>query len=198
VTALAISQGNGAPGRGSMAAQTAVELSSRLAAGAGRRTEYVGGRAFSVARGYVLLQAAKLSAGHPVGPNALFYLLRDLPAFSGGDIANPRQSTDATAAPNIAFDLTAAGKRAFGSLTAALARRGQTVSSLSQTLNQHFAVTLDNELIALPEVDFRQYPDGIPANAGVALEGVFTVQSARDLATVLRYGPLSVSLKATG
>ena len=67
------------------------------------------------------------------------------------------------------------------------------VSGPGEILAQHFAMALDDQLLSVPAIDFKQYPDGI--NGSTAdLTGNLTAQAARDLATVLRYGPLAVSL----
>ena len=72
------------------------------------------------------------------------------------------------------------------------------VSGLGQTLNQHFAVALDNQLITVPFIDFKQYPDGISGDNGADISGSFTISSARALANQLRLSALPVSLRATG
>jgi preprotein translocase subunit SecD len=79
-----------------------------------------------------------------------------------------------------------------------VAARGSLVSSLGEALNQHFAITLDNVLLSVPFVDYKQYPDGITGDNGADVFGSFTTQSAKTLATLLRYGPLPVNLTATG
>jgi len=101
-------------------------------------------------------------------------------------------------APDVEFGFTATGRHAFEGLTKAVARRGSLLSSPGQSLNQHFAIVLDNKLITVPAVDYKQYPDGINGNDGAAIGGNFTTQSARDLAILLHYGALPVVLKATG
>jgi SecD/SecF fusion protein len=62
------------------------------------------------------------------------------------------------------------------------------------TLDQHFAVALDQQLITVPIIDFKIYPDGITGGGGADITGGFTIQSARALATLLRYRPLPVNL----
>jgi SecDF, P1 head subdomain len=139
---------------------------------------------------------------HPTSPDALdaqFYVLRGAPALSNAEITNPRASADTnTRTPDVTFDFTAAGSRAFQSLTAAVARRGGLVSGVGDTLDQHFAIALDNRLITVPYIDFRQYPDGISGDHGADIAGGFTSQSAKDLAILLRYGPLPTTLTVTG
>jgi preprotein translocase subunit SecD len=97
----------------------------------------------------------------------------------------------------VTFGFTAAGRRAFQELAAGVARRGGRVSSPGQTLNQHFAIALDNQLIEVPSVDYKQYPDGITTTTVMQLSGHFTSQFARDVAILLRYGPLPVDFDLT-
>ena len=181
-TALTISQGSGTtapggPGAGCLSLQAAMHLAAKQPASA---------RA-------ILVQAA------PPNSTGDYYVLRDAPALSGSDITNPRASTDPnTHGPDITFGFSSAGAKAFHALTANVARRGALVSRLGETLEQHFAVVLDNRLIDVPFIDFKQYPDGITGNDGAELSGNFTVQSAKDTAIVLRYGPLPIDLKAGG
>jgi SecD/SecF fusion protein len=127
-------------------------------------------------------------------------VLRGTAALSGSDITDPRQSTDPnTRIPDVTFGFTPAGANAFHALTAAVARRGALVSGPGgQTLEQHFAITLDNHLLTVPYIDYKQYPDGITGNDGADISANFTVQTAKDIATLLRYGPLPMNLKATG
>ncbi len=88
-----------------------------------------------------------------------------------------------------------AGADKFKNVTGQIARRGDLVSGLGQTLNQHFAVALDNQLITVPSIDFKQYPDGIDGTNGADITGGFTISSAQDLATQLRLGALPIKLK---
>jgi hypothetical protein len=142
--------------------------------------------------GSVLVRA--ISAKHPD-----FYVLRGVPAVSNGAITDPTASTDPnTRTPDVQFKFTPSGRRAFAALTAAVTRRGALVSSPGQSLNQHFAIVLDNALISVPFVDYKQFPEGIIGEKGADLSGAFTTQSARTTATLLRYGPLPVTLTATG
>ncbi len=93
------------------------------------------------------------------------------------------------------FSFTGNGQNAFQNVTAAIAHRGQLVSAFHQSLNQHFAVALDNKLITVPQIDFHTYPDGITGGGGADITGGFTIQSAQDLATQLRLGALPINLK---
>ena len=149
----------------------------------------------TVPRGTVVLQAIpqNFSTPTPIGdPSAQFYVLKDDIALRGSDITNPQQSTDPNAGqPDVTFDFTSEGKRAFENVTANIAHRGDLVSGLGQTLNQHFAVALDDQLITVPFIDFKQYPDGINGDNGADISGSFTITSAKDLANELRLSAAS-------
>jgi preprotein translocase subunit SecD len=128
-------------------------------------------------------------------PSAQFFVISDHVALSGSAIVNPSESTDRAGQPDVTFGFTPAGSRAFQRITAAVARRGNLVSGLGQTLNQHFAVALDTGLITVPSIDFKQYPAGIPGDNGADITGGFTVASAVQLAAALRLGALPVALR---
>jgi SecD/SecF fusion protein len=151
-----------------------------------------------VHQGTVVLQAADVSYSNQTNfnsPNAQFFVLKDHVSLFGNDISNPQQSTDQSGEPDVEFGFTSHGKSAFQSVTAAIARRGDLVSGLGQTYDQHFAVALDTKLITVPSIDFKQYPDGINGDNGADITGGFTTTSAQDLATQLRLGALPIRLK---
>ncbi len=156
------------------------------------------GQQLTVPRGTVVLLAVPANFAHPTpigDPTAQFYVLKDHVALLGADITNPQQSTDQSGSPDVSFGFSSKGKNEFQSVTAAIAKRGNLVSGLGSTLNQHFAVSLDNQLITVPSIDFKQFPDGIPADTGADITGGFTISTAQDLATQLRLGALPINLK---
>ena len=157
------------------------------------------GQVLAVPRGWVVLQAIPASFADPTpigSPNAQFFVLKDNIALRGSDITNPQQTTDHnTGTPSITFGFTSKGKSEFENITAHIAHRGDLVSGLGQTLNQHFAVVLDNQLITVPYIDFKQYPDGINGDQGADISGPFSISSAQDLANELRLGALPLNLK---
>ena len=115
----------------------------------------------------------------------------------GNEITNPQQSTDPNSGePDVTFGFSGKGKSEFQNVTAQIAQRGELVSGLGQTLNQHFAVALDNQLITVPFIDFKQYPDGINGDNGADISGSFTISSAQDLANELRLGALPIKPEA--
>ena len=157
------------------------------------------GEILVVPRGTVVLQAipADFSKPTPIGdPSAQFFVLKDNVALRGSDISNPTQSTDPNSGqPDVTFGFSNKGKHEFQDVTANIAHRGDLVSGLGQTLNQHFAVALDNQLITVPFISFKQYPDGINGDKGADISGSFTIGTAQDLANELRLGALPINLK---
>ena len=121
-------------------------------------------------------------------------MLKDHVSLFGNEITNPQQSTDQSGNPDVTFSFTSRGRAAFQKVTSTIAQRGQLDSASGQQLNQHFAVALDNKLLTVPQIDFKLYPDGIPAARRRHHRRVDD-QSARDLATQLRLGALPVNLR---
>ena len=54
---------------------------------------------------------------------------------------------------------------------------------------------LDDELISTPYIDFRKNADGIDGRNGSEISGGFTIQSAQELANLLKTGALPLKLK---
>jgi len=158
-----------------------------------------GVQTLAVQQGWVVLQAVPPAGfSHELtwsNPNAQYYVLRDNVALFGNEITNPQQSTDQSGQPDVSFGFTGQGASAFQTVTAAIAHRGQLVSGFNQQLNQHFAVALDTQLITVPQIDFKTYPDGIPGDNGADITGGFTITSAQNLAQQLRLGALPISLR---
>ena len=157
------------------------------------------GEVLVVPQGWVVLQAAPVTAADHIpytNPTAQFFVLKDNAALFGKDITNPQASTDSnTGSPDVAFGFTGPGQTAFQNVTAAIAHRGENDAPPTTALNQHFAVALDKQLITVPQIDYRQFPDGIIGGGGADITGGFTSQSASDLATELRLGALPINLK---
>ena len=103
-------------------------------------------------------------------------MLKDNVALRGSDITNPQESTDTGGNPDVEFGFNSKGGNAFQNVTAQIAQRGQQVSTLGQTYDQHFAVALDNQLVTVPSIDFKTYPDGITGGNGADITGGFTQQ----------------------
>lgn len=155
------------------------------------------GQVLVVQQGTVVLQAANPSSNEQTkfsSPSAQFYVLHDNVALRGSDITHPQQSTNQTGNPDVTFGFTAVGRSAFRNLSATIARRGRNVSTISQTLNQHFAVALDNQLLTVAALDFRTYPDGVTSGDG-EITSDLTTHSAKQLADELRLGALPINLR---
>jgi SecD/SecF fusion protein len=151
-----------------------------------------------IPQGVVILQATRLNAAAQVpifSPRARFFVLRDHLALTGDDITHPRASTEQTGQPDVTFGFTGTGQTAFQRATQAIAARGRTVSVAGATFDQHFAVALDNQLLTVPQIDFRTYPDGIIGGRGADITGGFTRRAARDVATELRSGALPLAVR---
>ena len=161
-------------------------------------------RRVRVRPGTVLVQARQVEteSGKIINrsPNS-YYVLNDNPVLTGADIVNPHQSLEETGGgsgvPDITFNFTSSGKTSFERLTHEVAHRGQEAQlpgmSKWEAL-QHFAVVLDGQLLAVPAIDFTQFPEGIDASTGSEIFGGFTIQSARNLAAELSAGALPLAL----
>src|SRR5437764_910595 len=176
---------------------TVTDLSSALPAGVSASDKDV--QTLTVQQGWVVLQAVSPKGyGNSLpwsNPSAQYYVLRDRVALFGNQITNPQQSTDQAGSPDVTFGFTGHGASAFQNVTSQIAHRGDLVSGLGQTLNQHFAVALDTQLITVPYIDFKQNPDGISGDNGAEIQGGFTITTAQQLASMLRLGALPINLK---
>jgi SecD/SecF fusion protein len=162
-----------------------------------------GAEQLAVPQGTVVLQAAGPTTGQslaPSGPTARFYVLRDHGALSGGALTHPRESTDSSGSPDVTFGFTAPGQKQFEQITRAIAHRASVDSPLgaANQQNQHFAIALDQQLLSVPSIDFKSYPDGITGGGGADITGGFTRRSAQELSILLRSGPLPVDLVPIG
>ena len=125
-----------------------------------------------------------------------WYVLRDEPALRGTEVKNPEQNFDQGAGgsggPIVTFEFTDEGARKWEETTREIAERGQGNPLAG---NQHFAIVLDDELISVPFIDWRQNPTGIDASNGSQIEGGFTIETAQELANLLKTGALPVRLE---
>jgi hypothetical protein len=167
----------------------------------GVSTSSNGVQKLAVQQGWVVLQALPSGGFNQElpwsNPSAQYYVLRDRAALFGNEITKPRQGTDGSGSPDVTFGFTASGGNAFETLTAQIAHRGALVSRSGQTLDQHFAFALDTQLLTVPLIDFKAYPNGISGGNGAAIftSGPTRSTSARQLAEELRLGPLPVHLR---
>jgi len=152
-----------------------------------------GTQLLAVQPGTVLVQAT--TAPEVPVPND-FYVLQDNVKLTGQDISSPQVVTDPTQGIAVSFGFKNNGASVFTKVTAVLANRGHNNSvSLSSPNLQHFAVTLDGQLVTVPSIDFVQYPFGIDSSGGSEITGNFTYASANTLANVMASGALPVKLE---
>jgi SecD/SecF fusion protein len=167
----------------------------------GRSRLPAGAIVMTVPQGYVVLEAAARTARDqvaPLDPLARFYVLRDQVALSGKDIKDPQQGFNEVQQPDVEFRFTGTGKTAFHNVTREISQRGTELRLPGvnpQSVLQHFAVALDGRLITVASIDPQQLPDGIDGQNGAVIEGGFTIQSAQDLANLVKLGALPIGLK---
>jgi len=176
-------------------------LRSDLLSAIDRTSLPAGSEVVAVPQGYVVLEAAARSAKEQVATSdsrARFYVLRDRVALSGKDIKDPQQGFNEVNQPDVEFRFTDAGKSAFHDVTRTIAQRGTDLrlpGTDPRAVLQHFAVALDGRLISVASIDPQQLPDGIDGENGAVIEGGFTIQSAQDLANLIKLGALPIGLK---
>lgn len=104
------------------------------------------------------------------------YLLEKRVMVSGGDLTDAQPGFDPrTSEPVVNFRFNSAGARKFGQVT-------------TENVGRLFAIVLDNEVISAPQIR-----EPIIGGAG-QISGSFTVESANDLAILLRAGALPAPL----
>ena len=104
------------------------------------------------------------------------YLIEKRALVSGGDLVDAQPSFDQrNGQPIVNFRFNSAGARKFAEVT-------------QQNVGKRFAIVLDNKVISAPVIN-----EPIPGGAG-QISGNFTVQSANDLAILLRAGALPAPL----
>ena len=127
-----------------------------------------------------------------------WWVVQDRPGLSGTDIKSPEQSFDQTVGnqPIVTFNFTDQGRDAFQAITRRVAERGvdNAFGQDPQPTSQHFAIALDDELVSAPLINWRENPDGIDGSTGAQISGSFTIQSAQDLAKILKIGALPLEL----
>lgn len=141
-------------------------------------------------------QPACPGADEPQPTRTYYYALRGPPDLTGAhfDRDATRQDFDnATDEPIVFLELTEAGALAFRELTRELAMRGRLAAAgrVGDALAfQQVAIVVDGTLVSVPTIDFREFPDGIPAEAGLQIGGLGSLEEARTLAAIIRSGEL--------
>ena len=113
------------------------------------------------------------SAGSPGGQEVMYLVKRR--AMLSGDSLVDSQATFQEGRPVVSFRFDAVGARRFGDVTRA-------------NVKQLFAIVLDNKVISAPRIQ-----EPILGGSGI-ISGNFTVQTAQDLALLLRAGALPAPL----
>jgi preprotein translocase subunit SecD len=159
------------------------------------------GRAAAVAKAEAEARAARMPTGRVVraahGGDGWFALGGE-PALTNADIAHAQPAVvQAVNQPIVALELTPRGQTAFAALTRELAHRGSAraaggVSDLEVV--QHIAIVIDDRIVSMPFIDFRQAPNGLDGSLGAQIADDLTPQAARRLASVLTTGPLPATL----
>lgn len=137
------------------------------------------------------------------GPPAGYFILKDNPALSGSDIKDPQQQLDQFNQPNVTFEFTSKGRKAFQDITRTIAQEGQAraIGAVSAdqaaALSGNFAIILDGQVVSKPIINFVENPDGIDGRTGAQISGGFDISEAQTLAEYLQRGALPIDLKLT-
>jgi SecD/SecF fusion protein len=160
-----------------------------------------GTRVVKVNPGTILLRADN---GNKKGPKPdRWYAVNDNPSLKGTDITDPKQGFDqgGSGQPNVTFSFTDSGANKWHNVTRTIVQRGQALAPPqpprtpdAREYANHFAASLDNELITVPYISYVTNPDGITGDSS-EISGNFTIQSAQDLANLLKTGALPIKLQ---
>jgi SecD/SecF fusion protein len=156
------------------------------------------GHVLEVPQGWVVLQAASPTASVPASPlssTARYYVLRDHPGVPGAQLLRVA-AIRLNGQPSLEARFTANGAQAFQRLTKLIADRGQMISTPRKHLFQHFAIEVDGQLLAVPQIDFRVFPFGDVATHPAYIQGPFTARTAQTLAAQIPVRTLALKLIA--
>ncbi len=159
-----------------------------------------GARYFATPEGQIVLSCGPPTVVCPGGggipePQQNFYYLftyqptadEPVPEMTGEDLKLTGTRQDfIQGQPIVTLQFTDQGGDRFHDITRGLAQRGQLRGT-----SQHFAIVLDNEIRSWPQIDYQDLPDGISGNSA-QIEGLGSVDEAKDLALVLQTGALPV------
>ncbi len=113
-----------------------------------------------------------LPAGDEEG---VYYVLEETPVVTGDDLVDAKPDFDQNGQPAVGFRFNPSGARKFGDYTA-------------ENIGQLFAIVLDSKVISAPRINQH-----IPGGSGI-ITGNFNVETATNLAVLLRAGALPASL----
>jgi SecD/SecF fusion protein len=159
-----------------------------------------GSQVIEVPRGITVVQAPRPPQLPPNTPWDRYFVVEDDSALSGSDVQAPQQTFEPQShEPVVTMQFTDRGRAEFAYITRRLAHRGadQIVPpGVPPNLAfQHFAISLDNRVVSLASIDFRQNPEGIDGRTGAQISGLGSIPEAQDLAQNLRIGALPIDLK---
>ena len=126
-----------------------------------------------------------------------WFALGGEPPLTDTDIAGADSMViQATQHPIVVVELTADGQAAFTELTREVAQRGARLAGPGSGIEatQHLAIVIDDQIVAVPFIDFRLAPNGIDGSEGAQISGNLTEETARWMAGVLDSGPLPGAL----
>ena len=166
----------------------------------GQAAPPAGARVLKVPRGIVVVQDERPRGLPANAPFDRHWLLEDDTSLSGNDITDPKQTFDPQdSQPVVSFSFTDEGERAFEEVTRRIAQRGSEQilppGASAQDASQRFAITLDNQIVSLASVNFREYPEGIEGSNGAQIDGIGNIEDTQALADNLRIGALPIELK---
>jgi hypothetical protein len=128
-------------------------------------------------------------------PRARFFVVRVRDALTNSDLRTATTVTrDDRQQVELRFD--AAGRERLHALTRTLAQRGRSLVRPGRPLSsaaQRLAVIIDGRVVSLDPVDPARDPDGLDGGRTL-LSGPFSGNTATELATNLRIGPLRTPL----
>src|SRR3954463_10104499 len=159
-----------------------------------------GSKIYTVPQGIVIVQAERPANLKNTKINGGYFVLEDDSELSGSDIKDPKQNFDPqTNEPIVTFNFSDKGRKAFARVTKRIAERGsETIlppGVSRQNAFQHFAITLDDQIVSRAYIDFIQNPEGIDGRTGAQINGIGSLQETQDLAQNLRIGALPIKLK---
>jgi SecD/SecF fusion protein len=154
-----------------------------------------GQKIFAVPEGLVLVTCGGVKPYPAVCPGANadptvvnYYLFNNRPEITGKDLnaGGVRQDFDSTGSPIVLLSFHSHGDSQFQKVTRNLYDRGKLRGT-----PQHFAIVLDNDIKAFPQIDptNSQLSDGI--SGGGEITGV-SLDEAKQIALVLKYGALPI------
>jgi preprotein translocase subunit SecD len=145
-------------------------------------------RAEAEARAAAAPDGARVVRAREGGPDR-WYALGGEPAVTSADVASAEPILDRQLMlPAVAIEFNERGQEAFSELTRGIAHRGADVREW-----QHLVMVLDEEIVAVPYINYREAPDGIDGARGAQIPDI-SGQTGRWISAMLVSGPLPAEL----